>query len=85
MSWQEDNALSELLGDLGHELVGGGGQMKEEHRGPKGLKVMIYGPGIQQMFRHVLIASSFFSPFNRLEAKTLFLLIVTLPKWEAEC
>lgn len=60
MSWQEDNALSELLGDLGHELVGGGGQIKEEHRGPKGLKVMIYGPGIQQMFRHVLIASSFF-------------------------
>lgn len=39
---------------------GGGGQIKEEHRGPKGLKVMIYGPGIQQMFRHVLIASSFF-------------------------
>lgn len=84
MSWQEDNALSELLGDLGHELVGGGGQIKEEHCGPKGLKVMIYGPGIQRMFRHILKASSFFL-FNRLEAKTHFLLIVTLPKREAEC
>lgn len=81
MSWQEDNALSELLGDLGHELVGGGGQIKEEHRGPKGLNdLWSRDPAnVSSRINSIFI----FSPFNRLEAKTLFLLIVT--KWEAEC